>query len=144
MICTFCGRPRFMFPASSSLNTVRTRRGPRRPRAGHLDLPHRQLPPAVMIVIGPGERHRDAVHPPVKEHLQSAGLHRVAQFLRPRRASPARDHLGDPAPCLQLRVRETANLDGLGRSPVRTMELDLSCRYQSGSGRIERHVRIHT
>jgi hypothetical protein len=50
--------------------------------AGHLDLPHRALPPVPGVLVCLPERHREAGQPPLGEDLDGAGLQPVADRLQ--------------------------------------------------------------
>ena len=50
--------------------------------AGDLDLGHRALPPVPGLLVGGAERQRQPVQPPLEEHLDGAGLQRVADPLQ--------------------------------------------------------------
>jgi hypothetical protein len=50
--------------------------------AGHFDLAHGDLPPLPGPLVGQAEGQREAVQPPLGEHLDGAGLQPVADLLQ--------------------------------------------------------------
>ena len=50
--------------------------------AGDLDLGHRQFPPVAGLLVGGAERQREPGQPPLEEHVDRAGLQRVADPLQ--------------------------------------------------------------
>ena len=63
-------------------------------RAGDLDLPHGQLPPAAVVPVRIGQRQRQAAHPGLEEHPHRPGLHQVAQLLQPGRVGGRGEPVG--------------------------------------------------
>jgi hypothetical protein len=97
--------------------------------AGHLDLPHGRLPPVPGQLVLTAERHRQAVQPPLGEHLDGAGLQPVADRLQPVRIVAGGEPVGqggegDPGlECLPLGPLVPADPD-LGRVGEVDADLD--------------------
>ena len=136
MISTLAGRPMSRLSAiSASKNAAGAAGRVEHQGAGHLDLAHGDLPPVPGPLVGRAEGQREAVQPPLGEHLDGAGLQPVADLLQ--RAGSSQE-----ANPLDSSVKRDPGSGGLPLGPLVAVDPDLGRVGEVGADLDERRAEI--